>query len=196
MKPQMLLRPRPGYSLVEMSISLTLSALVVAVLFGTIANMQKAYRGQRDTRASEEAMRTAEQVLRTVLQSAGADPRATGQGLLHPDPMGANGFDDLRVKSDINPPDGLFTGDLEDVTVRVQADTLMMKWTSTGSFQPLAYPIRALLFEYFDTVNAPLTTIADVANATSVRITISAPENPVSNILRSRQAWIFLQNRR
>jgi hypothetical protein len=29
-----------------------------------------------------------------------------------------------------------------------------------------------------------------------VRLTISAPESPVSNTLRSRQTWVFLQNRR
>jgi hypothetical protein len=29
-----------------------------------------------------------------------------------------------------------------------------------------------------------------------VRFTIAAPESPVSNTLRRRQSWVFLQNRR
>ena len=193
----MQLKARGGFSLVEMVIALTISSLVIAAFFGAIANMQKQYRGQRDTRMAEESLRTAEQVLRTILQTAAADPMLTGQTLLDPDPMG-NGtqFDDLRVKSDFNPPDGDFLDPLEDVRVRVQADTMLVQWSSSGSYQPLVYPVRSITFEYFDGAGTPLTTAATAANAKSVRFTISAPESPVSNILRSRQSWVFLQNRR
>lgn len=193
----MQLKARDGFSLVEMVIALTISSLVIAAFFGAIANMQKQYRGQRDTRMAEESLRTAEQVLRTILQTAAADPMLTGQTLLDPDPMG-NGtqFDDLRVKSDFNPPDGDFLDPLEDVRVRVQADTMLVQWSSSGSYRPLVYPVRSITFEYFDAAGAPLTTAATAAAAKSVRFTISAPESPVSNILRSRQSWVFLQNRR
>lgn len=193
----MQLKVREGFSLVEMVIALTISSLVIATFFGTIANLQKQYRGQRDTRMAEESLRMAEQVLRTMLQTAAADPMLTGGALLDPDPMG-NGaqFDDLRVKSDFNPPDGDFDDALEDIRVRVQADTMMVQWSNTGSYQPLVYPVRSLVFEYFDAAGTPLTTAAAAANAKSVRFTISAPESPVSNILRSRQSWVFLQNRR
>jgi prepilin-type N-terminal cleavage/methylation domain-containing protein len=195
--PALQLRARSGFSLVEMVIALTISSLVIAVFYGTIANMQKQYRGQRDTRTAEESLRTAEQVLRTVLQTAVADPRLTGQALLDPDPMG-NGavFDDLRVKSDFNPPDGDFNDELEDVRVRVQADTMMVQWSNTGSYQALVYPVRSIRFEYFDAAGTPLTTVGTAANAKSVRFTIAAPESPVSNTLRRRQSWVFLQNRR
>jgi prepilin-type N-terminal cleavage/methylation domain-containing protein len=195
--PALQLRARSGFSLVEMVIALTLSSLVVAAFFGAIAAMQRQYRGQRDTRMAEEALRTAEQVLRTVLQTAVADPLLTGQALLDPDPMGnAGAFDDLRVKSDFNPPDGDFDDELEDVRVRVQADSMMVQWSNSGSYQPLVYPVRSITFEYFDAAGTPLTTPAAAANAKSVRFTISAPESPVSNTLRSRQTWVFLQNRR
>ncbi|HEX6307315.1 MAG TPA: type II secretion system protein [Longimicrobiales bacterium] len=190
------LKSRGGFSLVEMVISLGLSSLVIAVFYGTVANLQRDYRGQRDTRMAEEALRTAEQVLRTVLQGAGADPKFTGLGVLHPDPLNTGSFDNLHVKSDINPPDGDFDDMLEDVRVRVQADSLMVQWNSTGSYQALVYPVRAIRFEYFDAAGTPITTVAGTATATSVRFTISAPESPVSNVLRRRQAWVFLQNRR
>lgn len=194
--PAMQLKAREGFSLVEMVIALTISSLVMATFFGTIANMQKQYRGQRDTRMAEESLRTAEQVLRTILQTAAADPMLTGQALLDPDPMGNTGFDDLRVRSDFNPADGDFTDALEEVRVKVQADTMFVQWSSSGSYQPLVYPVRSITFEYFDAAGTPLTTAATAANAKSVRFTISAPESPVSNILRSRQTWVFLQNRR
>lgn len=194
--PAVQLKVREGFSLVEMVVALSISSLVIATFFGTIANMQKQYRGQRDTRMAEESLRTAEQVLRTILQTAAADPMLTGGALLDPDPMGNTGFDDLRVKSDFNPPDGDFDDALEDVRVRVQADTMLVQWSNTGSYQPLAYPIRSITFEYFDAAGTPLTTAGTAANAKSVRFTISAPESPVSNILRSRRTWVFLQNRR
>jgi prepilin-type N-terminal cleavage/methylation domain-containing protein len=190
------LSPREGFTLVEMVIALTISSLIIAIFFGTIANMQKQYRGQRDTRMAEESLRTAEQVLRTVLQTAAADPRSTGQALIDPDIMANGGFNDIRVKSDFNPPDGDFNDELEDVRVKVSADTMFVQWNAAGSYQPLVYPVRSLTFEYFDNAGTPLTTAAAAANAKSVRFTISAPESPVSNILRSRETWVFLQNRR
>ena len=192
----MRLRARAGFTLVEMIVSLTLSSLVIAVFFGTVANLQRQYRGQRDTRMAEDALRAAEQVLRTVLQSAGADPRLTGLALLDPDPLNTGSFDNIRVKSDLNPPDGDFDDMLEDVRVRVLADSLMVQWTSAGSFQALVYPVRSIQFEYFDAAGAAITNPANVGTAKSVRLTISAPESPVSNTLRSRQTWVFLQNRR
>lgn len=195
-KPEMGLRPREGFTLIEMVIALTISSLIIAVFFGTIANMQKQYRGQRDTRMAEESLRMAEQVLRTVLQTAAADPRSTGAALIDPDIMANGGFNDIRVKSDFNPPDGDFLDELEDVRVRVAADTMFVQWNSAGSYQPLVYPVRSLTFEYFDNAGNALTTVAAAANAKSVRFTIAAPESPVSNVLRSRRTWVFLQNRR
>lgn len=190
------LKPRGGFTLLEMLIAMAVSSIVLAAFFGTVANVQKQYRGQRDSRMAEEALRTAEQVLRTVLQTAAADPRLTGQALIDADPLNNGVFDNLRVKSDFNPADADFLDELEDVRVRLIADTMMVQWNSTGSFQPLVYPVRELLFEYFAADGTPLTTTATAGNAKSVRVTIAAPESPVSNTLRRRQTWVFLQNRR
>ena len=200
MQKKPLLRARPGLSLAEMLVSVTLTALLASVFFGTIATLQKQYRGQREMRMGEDALRTAELVLRNVLQSAGADPRDTGSSLFDPDTLGT-GFNNLHVKSDLQQdtvaPDGLFTGDLEDVLVRVVSDTLKVRFKSTGSLQALAYPIRALTFEYFDEGGNALTTKASImSSATGVRFTISAPIDPVSTIVMKRQTWVYLENRR
>ena len=60
---------RPGFSLVEMIISMSIGSMLIAAFFGTVTNMQRQYRIQRDTRMAEDGMRTAEQVLRTVLRA-------------------------------------------------------------------------------------------------------------------------------
>jgi hypothetical protein len=187
---------RSGCSIVEMIISLMLGSLVIATIFGTVAVVQRQYRTQRDTRTAEDGMRVAEQMLRTVLQAAAADPMGSGQAGLDPLTMSGGKGNEIRVRSDFNPANGTVTDPLEDVSVRVISDTLQVKWTGSGPWQALTYPVRSISFEYFDQSFTPLTTAVTAANAIAVRFTISAPENPKSTIVRSRQTWVYLQNRR
>jgi prepilin-type N-terminal cleavage/methylation domain-containing protein len=190
------LRARAGFTLVELIISMAVSSLLIAAFFGTIATMQRQYRTQRDSRMAEDGLRTAEQMLRTVLQAAGADPLSTGLSSLDPGSLVGGKFTTIAVKSDFNPADGDVSDPLEDIAVKVLADTLLVRWTGTGTWQALAYPVRSLTFEYFDRNLTALTTTATAANAIAVRFTISAPDNPKSTILRSRNTWVYLQNRR
>jgi prepilin-type N-terminal cleavage/methylation domain-containing protein len=190
------LQARRGFSIVEMIISLSVGSIVAAAIFGTIAIMQRQYRTQRETRTVEDGMRVAEQMLRTVLQGAGADPRSIGVTALDPLTLTAGKGNQIRVRSDFNPANAAVTDTLEDVSVRVVADTLQVRWIAGGLFQALAYPVRSISFEYFDQAFTPLTTTATAANAIAVRFTINAPENPKSSIVRSRQTWVYLQNRR
>jgi len=188
---------RPGFSLVEMIITLSIGSLLIAAFFGTITNMQRQYRVQRDTRMAEDAMRTAEQVLRIVLQGAAADPLAKGTSALEPGAITGGKGTTIAIKSDFNPADGDITDPLEDVAAKVVADTLLVRWIAgETNYQALAYPVRSITFEYFDETLTRLTTSAAAANAIAVRFTILAPENPKSNTLRSRQTSVYLQNRR
>src|SRR5688572_6931297 len=186
----------PGFSLVEMIISLSIGSLLIAAFFGTITNMQRQYRTQRDQRMAEDAMRTSEQVLRTVLQGAAADPLSAGLSSISPGTLTGGIGSEIQIKSDFNPADGDVNDALEDVSVRVVSDTLMVRWTGAGDWQSLVYPVRSISFEYFDQTLTPLTTTATAASAVAVRFTISAPENPKSSTVRSRQTWVYLQNRR
>ena len=179
-----------------MIISLSIGSLLIAAFFGTITNMQRQYRTQRDQRMAEDAIRTAEQVLRTVLQGAAADPLSAGLSSISPGTLTAGKGSEIQIKSDFNPADGDVGDALEDVSVRVVSDTLMVRWTGTGTWQSLVYPVRSISFEYFDQSLTPLTTTATAASAVAVRFTISAPDNPRSTVVRSRQTWVYLQNRR
>src|SRR5687767_3419233 len=155
------LRPRRGFSIVEMIISLSVGSIVTAAVFGTIAVMQRQYRTQRESRTAEDAMRVAEQMLRTILQGAGADPRSIGVAAIDPLTMSAGKGSQIRVRSDFNPADAALDDVMEDVTVRVVADTLQVRWIGTGTdWQPLAYPVRSISFEYFDQAFTQLTTTA------------------------------------
>jgi prepilin-type N-terminal cleavage/methylation domain-containing protein len=190
------LRPRPGFTLIELLVTLVLASVLAMILFGTIGSAQRQYRGQRDARAAEQSIRAAEQVLRLVVQAASADPYGTGLALLDADPLNAGQFNNVRVRADYNPPDGAFTGKLEDVIIRVVADTLQVRWSASEAYQPLAYPVRSLTFSYFDATGAALTTKATAAKAAAVRVRIAAPTEPGSNTLLRRDTWIYMRNHR
>jgi prepilin-type N-terminal cleavage/methylation domain-containing protein len=190
------LRPRPGFTLIELLVTLVLTSVLATIMFGTLGSAQRQYRGQRETRAAEQSIRAAEQALRLVLQAASADPYGTGRALLDPDPLNTGQFNNVRVRADYNPADGAFTGELEDVIIRVVADTLQVRWSASGAYQPLAYPVRSLTFSYFDNAGTALTTKVTAAKAAAVRVRIAAPVEPGSNTLFRRDTWIYVRNHR
>jgi prepilin-type N-terminal cleavage/methylation domain-containing protein len=195
-KSKLPLRARPGFTLVETLISLTISSVMLALFFGTVGRVQRQSRVQYDMQSAEESLRASEMVLRTILQNAGADPYMTGMGRIRPDTLGTGAFNNLAIRSDFNPPNGNFNDMLEGVVIRVLADTLQVKWSASGAYQALAHPVHSVMFEFFDSAGTSLTTAAAVhSHAKSVRFTIRARQ-PGSTALRSRQTWVFLQNRR
>lgn len=188
-------RARPGFSLIETILSLTLLTVVVGALFGLVVNVQRGYTVQQESLRAEETLRTVELTLRTVLRSAGADPLATGQALLDPDPLGHGRFDNLRVRADHNPPDGDFADEMEDVRVRLQGGTVEVQWQAGAAWQPIAEPVASLAFEYFDDNGSPCTTAAQLAAARRVRIVVEAPDRTRPGALFRRESWVFLRNR-
>ena len=99
----------------------------------------------------------------------------------------------MRVRSDLN-SDGDVSDQLEDVRIRVENDTMFVKWYGAGPEVAAAYPVRSLTFEYFNTSGTAITTSAGIPNATRVRLTIAVPKEEGSSILRRRQSWVYLRN--
>ena len=64
----------------------------------------------------------------TTLRNAEADPLGLGLGLLDADPDGSGSFDEVRITSDFNPPDGDVADALEDVRFWRSQDTLYASW--------------------------------------------------------------------
>ena len=80
------LQARGGFSLIEVLISMTLLAIIMAALLGTVMRVQRDFTIQQSRVQAQEALRVSELIIGTVLRSAGANPMLTGGTLLDPDP--------------------------------------------------------------------------------------------------------------
>jgi prepilin-type N-terminal cleavage/methylation domain-containing protein len=187
---------RTGFTLIEMMISMTMLAIVLGALTVSMISMQRSYVRQRETARSEDALRSADLIISTILRTAGANPRdMTGAGAPRIDPL-APPFDTLRVVADFNPDDGDVADPLEDVQIWALNDTLFVRWQAGAAASPVAFPVRTLSFQ-FDSAGTVLATNADVARAARrVRIRIDAPRYNGANVLARRESWVYLRNRR
>ena len=185
-----------GFSTIELIVTLILLSVVLAGVLNSILSIQRTYTVQFATARAQESLRSAEFTIGSVLRTAGADPNGTGTTLLDPDPLGHGSFDNLRVVSDFNPPDGDTDDVLEDVLVWVGSDTLWIRWNVGGAGQAMAFPVDSIGFRYFAWDGTELGSAADVATgAAQVLLTIVAPRDPRSATSERRESWVYLRNR-
>ena len=185
-------RARAGFTLIEMAVSMTLLVIIMGSVFGVMARSQREYAEQREVVRAQETMQGVEILLARVLKSARADPQQLDIGLLDPDPLGNGVFDNLRVVSDLD-GDGLTTGQMEDVEVHVESDTLWMRWQAGATAQPIAHEVAELSFEYYAMDGTVLTTVADAALASRVKTTVAVRRPDAGGLLR-RESWIQIRN--
>ena len=185
-----------GFTMVELIVSLTLLSVILVGVFNSILTTQRMYTVQSATARAQESLRAAEYTISTILRTAGADPNGMGGTFVDPDPLARGAFDNLRVVSDFNPPDGDTDDILEDVLVWVGSDTLWIRWSAGGEYQPMSYPVTGIEFSYFANDGTELTTAAEVASgATQALITLVAPRDPRSQAVERRESWVYLRNR-
>ena len=187
---------RRGFTVVELLVSFTLMSVIMTALFSVIVRTQRDFTTQRQELLDQENLRVADLFIRSVLRTSGADPQRTNQALIDPDPHDTNQWDNLRVKSDFNPPNASFDDLLEDVHVRVQNDTLFVRLSASENYEPYAAPVRSLRFHWYDINGTEITDEAAVDSANRVRFVLNAPPNPVTGNTLRREQWVFLRNRR
>lgn len=183
---------RAGFTLIEMMVSMTLLVLVMGSVFGVMARSQREYAEQREVVRAQETLQGIEVLMTRVLRSGRADPRRLGIGLLDPDPFGTGGFDAIQVVSDLN-GDGLTTGAMEDVEVRLSSDTLWMRWQTGAAEQPIAHEVEELAFQYYALNGTELITPLTAAAAARVKVTVAVRRPDMGGLLR-RESWIQIRN--
>ena len=185
---------RSGVTLIEMLVTLALLSIVMAAVTGMVMRTQRDYTRQREAIRLQENVRTAELVLTRLLRTSTADPLSKNIGSLEVDPLGHGKFDNIRIRSDFNPADGDVADPLEDALVYTARDTLYIRWQAGTVPQPVAYPVRGLLFEYFAADDTPITSQALIGTAAKARYTVTAPATPENPTLKRRVSWVHFRN--
>jgi prepilin-type N-terminal cleavage/methylation domain-containing protein len=202
------MKPRQGFSLVELLIYMTLLSIILGAVMGVVVRTQRDYTRQREVVNAQENLRVADMFIRTVLRSALADPTNSSTVraslVLHPDPFNTGSWrSSIRVTSDFNRPDGVLTGDLEDVSIRVHSDTLKVRLRAGGDELPFLHPMRSIHLTYFNQNGDSITTQAGVLTDASgqtpvrrIRYVLTAPVRGVAGDSIRRESWVYLRNMR
>jgi prepilin-type N-terminal cleavage/methylation domain-containing protein len=203
-----MMRSRAGFTLVELLVSLAMLGVIMAAVTGLVVRTQREFTRQRELIHAQDNLRVADMFVRTVLRSALADPTnssAIRTGLvLYPDPFTTGNWrSSIRVTSNFNKPDGVLTGDLEDVSIRVIGDTMKVRLRVGDPELPFLHPMRALHFTYYNENGDSITTQAGVVtNATGqtpvrrIRYVLTAPVRGAAVDSIRRESWVYLRNMR
>ena len=192
--PHLQRRARAGFTLVEMLITMTLLTIVLGSVTGMVTRTQRDYVRQREAVRLQENVRTAEMLLTRLLRTSTVDPLNLNLGSIVVDPLAHGQFDNIRLRSDFNPPDGDVADPLEDALIYTSQDTLYVRWQAGALPQPVAFPVRKVLFEYFAIDNTPITTQALVASAAKAKFTVTVPEKAGGSAIKERVTWVHFRN--
>lgn len=140
---------RRGFSTISALISLVLLGFIMAPIVATILAGQRGFVDSWDRSRAGESARYAHLSLTRLIRSAGSRPAGASVQAIDPDPRGDGLFDDIRIRSDYNPPDGDLDDPGEDLTFFVRGDTLVIQ-SAGGAEEPYLIGVDSLAFMYFD----------------------------------------------
>ena len=201
--PMNIVRNDRGFTLVELLVAATTMVVVIGASVALTQQIQNGYRRQLEDSAAEQEGRYALDWIGRYLRGASNDPYAKAApsvpgttpcpaantpiaGFIF-DPDNDDIDDDVRLMSDVNPPDGLFGGQAgacnqanEDVTISHDpvANTIMFFDNNTGAAVATRTDtvIEDLRFRFLDSARAQIVTTnqGNAANVAYVeaRITI------------------------
>jgi hypothetical protein len=166
---------RAGFSTIGMIVAFVLLGLLMAPMLGTILSAQRGFVESRDRARAAGSVRYAHLALTRFMRLAGSSPIGLPLPGIDPDPDGNGIFDDVRLRSDYNPPDGDIDDPGEDLTFFLRVDTMFVKSGDDGEEEPFLIGVDSLAFEYFDREGLLLTDPARISpRAMTVSVTIRA----------------------
>jgi type II secretory pathway pseudopilin PulG len=186
---------RAGFSTIGMIVAFVLLGLLLAPMLGTILSAQRGFVASRDRARAAGSVRYAHLALTRFMRLAGSSPIGLPLPGIDPDPDGNGFFDDVRLRSDYNPPDGDLDDPGEDLTFFLRADTMFVKSGNDGDEEPFLIGVDSLAFEYFDRDGLVISDPARIGpRAMTVDVTIrargdryvDAAERTLSGLVRLR----------
>lgn len=142
--------PAAGFSTIGMIVAIMLLGLMLAPMLGTIVSAQRGFVASRDRARAAGSVRYAHLSLTRFMRLAGSSPLGLPLPGIDPDPDGDGVFNDVRLRSDYNPPDGDIDDPGEDLTFFLRADTMYVKLGAGDTEEPYLIGVDSLAFEYFD----------------------------------------------
>lgn len=189
-------RARSGFTLLEMVVTLAAVSLVVGAISAALVSAQRELMRQRDTMKHDDTIRSVEVLLVRLLRNGRADPRSVGATVakINFNPQARETWNNVRVRSDFNQPDGNVTGDLEDVLVDHVGDTLFVRWKAGDANQRYAYPVKLFRLDAYRLDGTAVTDTALSDQVRKVKVTIEVPKASSTTEVVRRERWVFLRN--
>jgi len=164
---------RSGMTMIEMIISLTIFAIVTAIVIGFLTGSRRTYDDTSDRASYQQSLRAVFSLLTREIRSAGCDPLEMGI-----DGMPIADLDMLRCRMDLD-GDGNANGTdpEEDITYQFIAGLEEIQRTTPSGTLTILRDVQAMTFSYFDGDGNPLTNLplsaADRAEVRFVGIAIA-----------------------
>lgn len=131
-----------GFSLLELLMAMTISVAIMGSIVAVAGQLQRSYYVQLDGAAVQQEGRHALDWILRTLQSAGSNPdritvsacpsTGTTFRVVRRDPNGDTVQNDIRIHSDLNPPNGLLGG-LTSVTCTESGEDITIALDTTNS---------------------------------------------------------------
>lgn len=180
-KPSTPLRERlaseQGFTLVEFMVAALIMSFVLGSTVMLATQLQQAYSTQLDDAGLEQEARYALDWIARDLRQAGSDGYYTlepDEEALFIDPNGGGDPDSIRIRQDINPPDGDFDDDGEDITIELDTvnNVITRENTNADTTEDMTDPIVTDL--EFTFLNAAHTAAVDPEDVVYVRAQVTA----------------------
>jgi type IV pilus assembly protein PilW len=167
-----------GFTLVELLVSMAISAVVLGCVYSSFYAHQKNFHAQEQTAAMQQNLRSAMYLMEREIRMAGYDPTGdAGAGIHTANTNSIRLIKDITDDSGTGPADGNADDINEDITYAVldadgDGDTDLARTDANGAgTQLLAENIDALNFVYLDKDGS---STANISEMRSVQITVVA----------------------
>lgn len=146
-----------GFTLVELLVALTVSAVIMTAVYAAYQSQQKSYVVQEEVAALQQNLRAAMFYMSNQIREAGCNPSTTDvnkPGVLTADADEIHFTSDVRGASFATDPNGSTDDPYENVTYSLYTSNgiqkLGVKSTANGTNQPVIENVDALNFVYLD----------------------------------------------